>query len=208
MTPNHKLTQVIKGRKIVGTSNADGKMTVTFDDGSTMKIKTGAADVGAATEADATDASVSSTRSSQNVASGGANATATNATATNTTETSATVKADPLLALNAKRNDVFRNLKWSEEKFQDDATRLSAPGSAAYAEIIDEAIPAASIVRSVSSNASNDSASTGGTVQSVMQGEIAMTLHFEDGGELEIPLAEASSSVMLRDKNNTMEYAD
>lgn len=41
-TPTHsnqKLTKVIAGRTISGTSQADSLLTLTFDDGSTMQIK-------------------------------------------------------------------------------------------------------------------------------------------------------------------------
>ncbi len=37
---NQKLTKIIAGRTISGTSQADGLLTITFDDGSVMKIKT------------------------------------------------------------------------------------------------------------------------------------------------------------------------
>jgi len=40
MASNHKLTAVIAGRTISGSSNADGKMIVNFTDGSTMTVKT------------------------------------------------------------------------------------------------------------------------------------------------------------------------
>lgn len=37
---NHKLTSTIAGRTINGTSNADGKLTLNFSDGSHMTVKT------------------------------------------------------------------------------------------------------------------------------------------------------------------------
>ena len=40
MSSNHKLTAVIQGRTISGTSNSNDKMTVNFTDGSTLTIKT------------------------------------------------------------------------------------------------------------------------------------------------------------------------
>lgn len=40
MHSNQKLTKIIAGRTISGTSQADGLLTLTFDDGSTMKVKT------------------------------------------------------------------------------------------------------------------------------------------------------------------------
>ena len=39
MHSNQKLTKIIAGRSISGTSQADGLLTITFDDGSTMKVK-------------------------------------------------------------------------------------------------------------------------------------------------------------------------
>ena len=39
MHSNQKLTRIIAGRAISGTSQADGLLTITFDDGSTMKVK-------------------------------------------------------------------------------------------------------------------------------------------------------------------------
>jgi len=40
MAANHKLTSLLKGRTISGTSNANDQMIVTFTDGSKMTIKT------------------------------------------------------------------------------------------------------------------------------------------------------------------------
>ena len=97
MASNHKLTAVIAGRSISGSSNADGKMTINFTDGSTMTIKTAG---------------------------------------------------------------------------------------------------------------NSNSASTGGTIKAVRQADTTLDLDFENGGTLEITLAEATSSVMVRDKNHAMEYAD
>ena len=97
MASNHKLTAVIAGRSISGSSNAVGKMTINFTDGSTMTIKTAG---------------------------------------------------------------------------------------------------------------NSNSASTGGTIKAVRQADTTLDLDFENGGTLEITLAEATSSVMVRDKNHAMEYAD
>ncbi len=55
---------------------------------------------------------------------------------------------------------------------------------------------------------SSNSAATGGTVQAVRQAGTTLALDFEGGGTLEIPLAEETSSVMVRDKGGAMEYAD
>lgn len=55
---------------------------------------------------------------------------------------------------------------------------------------------------------SSNSASTGGTVKSVRQQGTTLSLDMEDGGTLEIPLAEETSSVMVRDGSGAMEYAD
>src|SRR5437868_3051360 len=97
MARNQKLTGVIKGRTITGTQNAGDRMTITFDDGSTMVIKT-------------------------------------------------------------------------------------------------------------AGNTNN--ASTGGKVRAVRQQDTALHLDFENDTTLDIPLAAPTSSVMLRDKNHVLEYAD
>jgi hypothetical protein len=46
------------------------------------------------------------------------------------------------------------------------------------------------------------------TVKKVRQRGVVMNLDFEDGSFAEIKLAEATSSVMLRDRSNKLEYAD
>ena len=55
---------------------------------------------------------------------------------------------------------------------------------------------------------SSNSASTGGTVQAVRQKGTTLSLDMEGGGTVEIQTAEETSSVMVRDKSGTMEYAD
>jgi len=45
-------------------------------------------------------------------------------------------------------------------------------------------------------------------VQSVQQSDTDLVLQFEDGSTLRIKLAEPTSSVMVRDAQNKMEYAD
>ncbi len=40
MPSNHKLSAVLKGRRITGTSNQNDTLTVRFDDGSAMTVKT------------------------------------------------------------------------------------------------------------------------------------------------------------------------
>ncbi len=49
---------------------------------------------------------------------------------------------------------------------------------------------------------------TSGAVKSVRQAGTRLDLDLADGRTLEIPLAEETSSVMLRDKNGALEYAD
>ena len=97
MTSNHKLTGVLKGRTISGTSNQNDTMTLHFDDGSTMTVKTAG---------------------------------------------------------------------------------------------------------------SSNSASTGSAIAAVRQQDTTLELAFENGQTLQIQTAEATSSVMVRDKNHAMEYAD
>ena len=60
----------------------------------------------------------------------------------------------------------------------------------------------------VQTSGSVNSAATGGTVKAVRQQGTTLALDFETSGTLEIPLAEETSSVMVRDKNHGMEYAD
>lgn len=40
MRTNQKLGKIIAGRTITGSTQADGKLTLTFDDGSVMTVKT------------------------------------------------------------------------------------------------------------------------------------------------------------------------
>ena len=63
-------------------------------------------------------------------------------------------------------------------------------------------------VMTVKTAGSTNSASTGGIVKSVRQRDTTLSLDFEDGGTLDIPTAEATSSVMVRDIDNKLEYAD
>lgn len=60
----------------------------------------------------------------------------------------------------------------------------------------------------VQTSGSSNSAATGGTVKAVRQQDTTLALDMENGGTLEIQLAEATSSVMVRDASGTMEYAD
>ena len=60
----------------------------------------------------------------------------------------------------------------------------------------------------VQTGGSVSSASTGGTVKAVRQQDNRLHLDFEDGGTWEIQTAEPTASVMVRDKNHQMEYAD
>jgi len=46
------------------------------------------------------------------------------------------------------------------------------------------------------------------TVKGVRQKDTTLNLDFTDGSVLAVPLAEETSSVMLRDANGTLEYAD
>jgi hypothetical protein len=55
---------------------------------------------------------------------------------------------------------------------------------------------------------STTSAATGGTIAKVRQQDTQLALDFKDGATLLIPLAEATSSVMVRNKHHTLEYAD
>ena len=188
MSPNHKLTNVIKGRTVVGTSNEDGKTVITFDDGSTLRIETGE----------------SSTRSAQSETTNSASGDAA-------TNVAANQNQQNLMSPQSKRNDVFRNLQWNETAFNDDVSRQNAHEHSAHSEVpAGEVQPEVQPVemKTDAAKVSTNQASTGGTVKSVVQGETTITLFFEDGGKMDVPLQEATSSVMLRAKDNTMEYAD
>ncbi len=52
------------------------------------------------------------------------------------------------------------------------------------------------------------STATGGIVKAVRQQGTELNLDMEDGSTLTIQTAEPTSSVMVRDKNHTLEYAD
>ncbi len=49
MHSNQKLTKLIAGRTISGSSQVDGLLTITFDDGSTMKVKVATSNTNSAT---------------------------------------------------------------------------------------------------------------------------------------------------------------
>jgi frataxin-like iron-binding protein CyaY len=97
MASNHKLSALLKGRRITGTSNQNDMLTIHFDDGSTMTVKTAG---------------------------------------------------------------------------------------------------------------SSNSASTGSAIAAVRQQDMTLHLDFENNSTMTIQTAEPTASVMVRDKNNTMEYAD
>jgi hypothetical protein len=60
----------------------------------------------------------------------------------------------------------------------------------------------------VQTGGSASSASTGGAVKAVRQQDNRLHLDFEDGGAWEIQTAEPTASVMVRDKDHKLEYAD
>jgi phosphotransferase system IIA component len=60
----------------------------------------------------------------------------------------------------------------------------------------------------VNTSGSTTSAPTGGTIAKVRQQSTQLALDFEDGATMLIHLAEATSSVMVRAKDGTLEYAD
>lgn len=49
---------------------------------------------------------------------------------------------------------------------------------------------------------------TGGKIKAIRQQDTRLDFDLEDGSTLEFTTAEATSSVMLRDKADTLEYAD
>jgi hypothetical protein len=54
----------------------------------------------------------------------------------------------------------------------------------------------------------SSSAAAGGKVKAVRQQDTRLSLDFEAGGTLEIRTAEPTASVMVRDKDHQLEYAD
>lgn len=48
----------------------------------------------------------------------------------------------------------------------------------------------------------------GRTVKAVRQSDDVLNIDFEDGSTLQAQLKEATASVMVRDKENRLEYAD
>ncbi len=54
----------------------------------------------------------------------------------------------------------------------------------------------------------SESMSAGGVVQAVQQSGTMLALVFENGSTLTVSLGEETSSVMVRDAHNVMEYAD
>lgn len=63
-------------------------------------------------------------------------------------------------------------------------------------------------VMTVKTAGSTNSASTGGVIKAVRQHDTILSLDFESGETLDILMAEATSSVMVRDKDSKLEYAD
>ena len=57
----------------------------------------------------------------------------------------------------------------------------------------------------VQTTGSSNSASSGGTIKAVRQQGTTLALDFEAGEGMELPLAEETSSVMVRGKDGTME---
>ena len=54
----------------------------------------------------------------------------------------------------------------------------------------------------------SNSAATGGTVKAVRQADTSLNLDIEDGSTFTVTMAGAASSVMLRDQDHGVEYAD
>lgn len=60
----------------------------------------------------------------------------------------------------------------------------------------------------VQTQGSSNSAATGGAIKAVQQSGTTLALVCEDGSTLTVQTAEETSSVLVRDKNQGMEYAD
>jgi hypothetical protein len=63
-------------------------------------------------------------------------------------------------------------------------------------------------VMTVKTAGSVNTASTGGTVAAVRQAGTELHLDLDDGSTWTVETAEATSCVMVRDKNHVLEYAD
>ncbi len=63
-------------------------------------------------------------------------------------------------------------------------------------------------IMTVKTAGSSNSGVSGQTIKAVRQQDTTLSLDFENGTSLDIQTAEATSSVMVRDKNHVMEYAD
>ncbi|MBV9036005.1 MAG: hypothetical protein JO182_16060 [Acidobacteriaceae bacterium] len=48
----------------------------------------------------------------------------------------------------------------------------------------------------------------GRKIQAIQQSDVDLIIQFEDGSTMHVKLAEPTSSVMVRDTQNKMEYAD
>jgi hypothetical protein len=60
----------------------------------------------------------------------------------------------------------------------------------------------------MASNHKLTSVIAGRTVKTVRQTDDVLNLDFEDGSTLQVQLKEATASVMVRDRENKLEYAD
>lgn len=63
-------------------------------------------------------------------------------------------------------------------------------------------------VMTVQTAGSTNAASTGSAIASVRQQDTTLHLDFEGGGTWAISTAEPTSSVLVRDKDHTLEYSD
>ena len=60
----------------------------------------------------------------------------------------------------------------------------------------------------IQASGTTSNAATGGTVKSVRQQGTTLNLDLEDGATLEIQTVEPTASVMVRDRDHHLEYAD
>src|SRR5438067_7763845 len=60
----------------------------------------------------------------------------------------------------------------------------------------------------IKTSGSSNSGSTGGTIEKVRQKDNELDLDMEGGSTMKIQTAEPTSSVILRDKDGKLEYAD
>ena len=184
MSSNHKLSGVLQGRAIGNVACADDVCMISFADGATMHVKTAPRVLANAqkTNAEADDAP------NANV------------------ETAASTRARPANAPSGENATRAGHLIAGAEKVFSEATAFCeiAPRETAPAEIAPAST--SSEAKAAPEDASDEAAR--GVVKGVRQSGTTLDFDLENGQTLSLQTREATSSVLLRDKNGVLEYAD